>query len=298
MAILITGGTGFIGKRLLPELRKVESTIYILSRSPKKAKRHLQEDYNYISNLDEISDSTKITGIINLAGAPIAKRWSQSYKKELLQSRLRVTQSCVDLIKRLDSKPKWFISGSAIGFYGSQHGLELSEESRPHPEFTHDLCLAWEKCALQAEDDARVCLARTGVVLGPKGGALKQMLPFFKLGLGGRIGSGTQWLSWIHIDDTVQIFIELIHNPLLSGPINVTSPFPVRNVEFTKALGKTLKRPTMFPLPNVAVGLLYGEMGLTLLANGQKVIPKKLLTHDFSFKYPKLDAALNNILAK
>jgi uncharacterized protein (TIGR01777 family) len=297
MAILITGGSGFIGQKLSPQLKDVDEDIYILSRTPNKAKKILKGQYHFISSLDEIQNNSSITGIINLAGAPISRRWSKSYKKELLESRISTTNACVELIKRLESKPKWFISGSAIGFYGSHQNESLTEASKQHKEFTNDLCTDWENCALKAKDyGTRVCISRTGVVLGKKGGALAKMLPFFKMGLGGRIASGSQWFSWIHIDDVVAIFVELINNESLKGPINVTAPNPVTNIEFTQCLGKVLKRPTWFPLPKFIVGLLYGEMGLTLLVNGQKVVPEKLLKNNFSFKHKTLDSALKQII--
>lgn len=297
MAIIVTGGSGFIGQALAPRLKQVDDDIYILTRTPKKSKKLLEGQYHFISSLDEIKNNAPIVGIINLAGASISKRWSKSYKKELINSRISVTQSCVELIKRLESKPKWFISGSAIGYYGSHQDTALTEESKPHKEFTHDMCLAWEESALKAKQyGTRVCLSRTGVVLGKQGGALAKMLPFFRMGLGGRIASGRQWFSWIHIEDVVAIFLELIKNETHNGPINVTSPNPVTNLEFTKTLGINLKRPTYLPLTKFLVGLLYGEMGLTLLANGQNVIPEHLLKHSFSFRYPTLDLALKDLI--
>lgn len=298
MRILITGATGFIGTTLIKHLKKSGAEIIVLTRNVKKAKKKLSE-CDCINSLEKLENNQALTGIINLAGAQIDKRWSKRYKKVLLNSRLKTTQACVDLIKRLDTKPAWFISGSAIGYYGSQDDKPLNESSQPHQEFTHDLCKQWEDAANKAtQDNVRVCLLRTGVVLGPKGGALKKMLTPFKWCLGGKVGSGKQWFSWIHMDDMVRLILFLMENETCKGAFNATSPNPVTNKVFTKTLGKVIRRPTIFPMPGFVVSLLFGEMGRTLLLKGQRVLPKKLQDSGFKFRYPELKDALTQILKK
>lgn len=292
MNFLITGGSGFIGKHLIQHLAENGHKIKVLTRDKNKVAANL----NAISNLNEIKSSDKIDIIINLAGAPISKRWTKSYKKELLDSRINITKTIVSLIERLKDKPQVLISASAIGYYGSQDDKILDENSKPQDEFTHQLCKKWENEALKAEQyGIRVCIARLGVVLGKNGGAYAQMLPAFKLGLGGRIGDGNQYFSWVHIKDVISAFSFLIENHNEKGVYNLTAPNPITNNDFTKALGNALNRPTIFPMPALIVKLLFGEMGETLLLNGQRVVSKKLSDSGFKFQYPKIDNALQDI---
>ena len=192
--------------------------------------------------------------------------------------------------------PKIFISASAIGYYGSHSDEILTETSKPNKEFTHELCKKWEQEALNAEDlKIRTCITRLGVVLGKGEGTLKKMEPPFKLGLGGKIGSGEQYFSWVHINDVISAFEHLINNKKLSGIFNLSSPNAITNSNFTKALGTALNRLTIFPMPSFAVKTMFGEMGETLLLNGQRVFPKKLLDSGFKFNFEKIDEALKNI---
>lgn len=297
MYVLITGATGFIGKALVPSLLEKGYKPLILTRRPKVAKQLFGQGCQVIVDLNQIKPQVKIVGVINLAGAPIDKRWSKRYKKKLMESRIGTTQALIDCMQRLEEKPEWMISGSAIGFYGASGDQALTEASSAHPGFTHTLCQDWESVALQAQKlGTRVCLLRTGVVLGAHGGALKRMLTPFKLGLGGRIGSGLQWFSWIALEDMVRIILFLIETPKIQGAVNATAPYPVCNKEFTKALGSVLKRPTLFPMPGWVVKLLFGEMGIQLLLKGQKVMPQVLLSHGFEFKYPKVKEALSQAI--
>ena len=293
MHILITGGTGFVGSSLTNFLLGKGYRITILTHK----KNITIGGVKAISNINEIKSNEKIDGIINLAGAAISKNWSDNYKQELITSRVNTTKEVILLIKRLEKKPDILISASAIGYYGSQDDNIIDEKSQSHNEFTSQLCHKWESEALKAEDiGVRVCITRLGVVLGPNGGALKQMLPTFKMGIGGKIGSGKQYFSWVHIDDVILAFSFLIENKKQSGIYNLTAPNPITNAHFTKALGKQLKRPTIFSVPSFVIKILFGEMGETLLLKGQRVLPKQLQQAGFIFKYPKIDEALENII--
>jgi uncharacterized protein len=293
MNVLITGGTGFVGSHLVLYLLGKGCNITIITRDKSKVASGIKA----IEDINEIKPSEQIDVIVNLAGAPISKRWSEKYKQELIASRINSTKDIISLIKKLKQKPDVLISASAIGYYGLQDDTPLNEEAHPRNEFTHQLCKKWENEALKAEKlGVRVCITRLGVVLGKNGGALKQMLPPFKMGLGGKIGSGKQYFSWAHIDDVISALSFLVENKNQSGIYNLTAPNPVTNAEFTKALGRQLKRPTLFPMPAFIVKLLFGEMGETLLLKGQRVVPNKLKKTGFKFKYPKINEALGSIV--
>ena len=294
MSYLITGGTGFVGKKLIANLVQNQQKIIVLTRSKNKAKKLFGSKVRAVENLAEISNSEKIDHIINLAGEPIAdKRWNEKQKQILINSRIQNTQNIIDLISRLEQKPKTLINASAIGFYGSRGDEDLDENSCPGKEFTADLCQKWEECANQASGfGVRVCLARFGIVLGQNGGALAKMLPAFKLGLGGKIGNGEQFMSWIDIDDLVAAINFLVANQNLNGVFNFTAPQPATNQEFATTLAKILNRPAFFNMPALVVKILFGKMGEALLLNGQKVLPKRLLESGFKFGCKNLEVAL------
>lgn len=303
--ILVTGGTGFVGSKLTLSLIKKDPDIgkvYIATRSKSKAEEAFNEVASKIipvENLSKIAKNTQIDIIINLAGAPIAdKRWSNQRKTELRQSRINTTEEVTKLIEKLENKPKALISASAVGFYGSQDSDEqLDEDSKPQKEFTHFLCNDWENEALKAKKHGvRVCITRFGIILGKNGGALKKMLTPFKLGLGGKIASGEQAMSWIHIKDVVRGVTFLINNESLNGSFNFCSPNSVTNKQFTKALARAVSRPAFFDMPLAIVKILFGEMGEVLLAKGQNVYPRKLLESGFNFRYRRIDSALRNIV--
>ncbi len=295
MKVLITGGTGFIGSALCSRLLKDEHHIVILSRHPDAIKAPLTG----ISDLAQLKSDTIFDVVINLAGEPIAnKRWSDQQKQRISNSRLDETQKLIAHFKAIEHKPKLLISGSAIGYYGMGKTNEpVDETGSGDDSFSSQLCQQWEAVALQAQDlGIRTCLLRTGIVLGKGGGALSKMLPPFKMGLGGKIGGGKQWMPWIHLDDLVGIILYCIDHDELKGAINGTSPNPVTNQVFTKTLGKALKRPTILPMPAVAVKLLMGQMGEELLLAGKKVLPKKALSAGYKFQYETLEKALLNIV--
>ncbi len=293
MKVLITGGTGFIGSILCQRLLQEQHSITILSRTPEKIRAPLQA----IRHLDQLNGSG-FDVVINLAGESIAdKRWSKKQKHQIQSSRLCITQQLISYFKTCQQQPELFISGSAVGYYGVAASEKKIEESDyGDVSFSSQLCQKWEAVALQAQAmDIRTCLLRTGIVLG-EGGVLTKMLPPFKLGLGGRIGPGSQWMPWIHIQDLISIILYCINHSDLQGPVNATAPNPVSNRVFTKALARVLKRPALLPLPAFMIQLLMGEMGKELLLSGKKIVPAKMLMHGFKFEYEALDKALLDIL--
>jgi uncharacterized protein (TIGR01777 family) len=294
MNYLITGGTGFIGSELVKKLVQKGDAVTVLTRK----KNQKNPSVRFINNFSEIDQNEKIDCIINLAGEPIAaKKWSRKQKEILLSSRLDVTKKIIELIAKLNHKPSVLISASAIGFYGSNADEILDEKSPQKVEFTNHLCNAWEAQALQAQGlGVRTCIIRLGVVLEKNGGALAKMLPAFKFGLGGKIASGKQFMSWVHREDVLSAIDFLINNGKLSGVFNVTAPNPVTNAEFTQTLAKTLRRPAFFDMPHFVVKMLFGEMGEVLLASGQRVVPKNLLDAGFNFRFEKLEKALRDFL--
>ncbi|CAC9580629.1 Cell division inhibitor Slr1223 (YfcH in EC), contains epimerase/dehydratase and DUF1731 domains [uncultured Gammaproteobacteria bacterium] len=295
MNILITGGTGFIGSALCAHLLKENNKIVILSRYPEKIKHPIKA----IADLSDLQDSDIFDVVINLAGEPIAnKRWSDKQKNQIFSSRINITEKLISYFEKLDNKPKLLISGSAIGYYGVGKTDNIIEEKEGGDNsFSSELCQKWEAVALKAKKlGIRTCLLRTGIVLGKNGGALSKMLFPFKMCLGGIIGHGKQWMSWIHIDDLTGIILYCINHDNLKGAINGTSPNPVTNKEFTKTLGMTLKRPTIFPMPAIVVKLLMGKMGEELLLTGKKITPKKVLDAGYKFTYKTLEEALTNIV--
>lgn len=296
---LITGATGFIGTKLVENLLANQNQITILSRNKNRAEKIFGKKVKIISEISEVSENENIDFIINLAGEPIAqKRWSKNQKEILIKSRVETTQKIIHLIAKLKTKPQLLISASAIGFYGKNGEEELVENSPAKNEFTNQLCKEWEKAALEAEKfGTRICIIRLGIVLGKNGGALAKMLPAFKFGLGGKIASGQQFMSWVHIEDVIGAINFLTKNQNLSGVFNLTAPQPQRNCDFTKILAKKLKRPAFLNMPSLAIKILFGEMGETLLSNGQKVLPKNLIQNGFEFKYQNLNQALEEVLS-
>ena len=295
MNILITGGSGLIGQALIQHLNA--ERIIVLTRSPEKTTKLLPENIELITTIDDV-DFNDLDVVVNLAGEAIVdKRWSSAQKAIICQSRWQITRSLVEKIQAATKPPHSFISGSAIGFYGRQGAVEIDESYQDtYDEFSHHICQKWEQIALQAESEqTRVCLIRTGIVLANNGGALEKMLLPFKLGLGGPIASGEQFMSWIHIDDMVAVLLAAIYQTSLSGPINATAPMPVCNQQFSETLSAVLGRPCIFRIPGFILRILMGESA-DLILYGQNVIPKKLLSNDFKFEYPTLEIALKQLL--
>ncbi|AIR00529.1 epimerase [Pluralibacter gergoviae] len=296
MKILITGGTGLIGRYLVSRLLTLGHAVVVVTRSPDSARQRLDKRVELWPGLEQRSHLNDIDAVINLAGEPIAdKRWTDAQKARLCDSRWQITQRLVALIKASDTPPAVLLSGSAAGYYGDLGEVVVTEEEPPHNEFTHKLCARWEQIACEAQSDAtRVCLLRTGVVLAPDGGILAKMTPPFRLGLGGPIGSGRQYLAWIHIDDMANAILWLLDNDL-RGPFNMVSPYPVRNAQFAHALGRALHRPAIIRAPAAAVRLLMGESSVLVLG-GQRALPKRLEAAGFAFRWYDLDDALADVL--
>lgn len=296
MNILITGGTGFIGQALVRSLLMDGHYLTLLSRTPSAIKKIDNHELRKLSSLAQLSSEQHFHVIINLAGAPIFdKHWSAARKQVIRDSRIKLTEQLIAYIERATIKPELLISGSAIGYYGDQGSSVLNEASPVHPDFSQRLCADWENAALQAEQlGVRVCLIRTGLVLAHDGGLLQRMLRPFKLGLGGTLGNGQQWMSWIHRDDWISIAKLMISNPTMQGAYNATAPQPVTNSEFTKILAQHLKRPALLPVPASLLKLLLGERSDLVLAS-QRVLPERLLAEDFTFQYPELLSALTEI---
>ena len=299
MNILLTGGTGFIGQHLSPALVARGHRLTVLSRTPQRRRPLLPDAVRLVSSLDDILDDDLPRVIINLAGENIAeRRWSAARKRALLDSRVQTTHVLSDWLGRRGVRPEALISGSAVGFYGDAGDAELSEDSPAmRRDFSYLLCDAWEQAAreLASRHQARLCLLRTGVVLGAHDGMLARLLPAYRLGLGAQLGNGQQWLSWIHIDDMVALILRCLENPAASGVYNAVAPQPVQQARFHRALAAHCRRPGVLRIPSLPLKLALGEMS-TLLLGGQKVLPERLLAQGFSFRFADLDAALRDLL--
>lgn len=290
--LLLTGATGLIGSHLVKKLQ-AGYEISIISRDPKRAQRLLGKNIKAIL-LSELESVDDYDAIINLAGEPIAdKRWSEQQKAKICDSRWDITNRLVDLINCSAEKPEVFISGSAIGIYGRQGDKVVNEDFEDfHEEFSREVCDKWEQIATKA--NTRVCILRTGIVLSDEGGALAKMLMPFRLGLGGPIADGKQYMSWIHIEDMIKGICFLLDHEACVGPFNLTAPNPNTNAYFSIKLAKRLGRPCIFRVPAFVMRSLMGESS-DLVLYGQKVIPERLINAGFSFSYPTLVEALDGL---
>ncbi len=299
MNILITGGTGLIGKKLISAFKQQDANITVLTRDSKKAALVLGTDVSFIEKLSIININNQDV-IINLAGEPIAnKRWSKSQKNKICKSRWDITRQLTEFINSAKNPPSLFISGSAIGIYGRQFNRSIDESfTQYHHEFSHTVCEKWERLALNATSiTTRVVILRTGIVLDSKEGALAKMLLPFKLGMGGKVSHGEQIMSWVHIEDMISSILYIKNTPAIKGVVNITAKTPVTNAVFSEVLAKTLKRPSLFTTPAILLKIIFGEMA-DLLLFGQHVLPNKLTQNGFTFEYPTIDKALNNLLNK
>jgi len=296
--VLITGGTGLIGSSLCRKLIDQNYQVTVLSRNLKTVSQKCGQQVQGITSLSEINANVVIDVVINLAGEPIAdKRWSKNRKVELETSRINLTHELVKWMSERKLKPESLISGSAVGWYGDGSSEILTEQSKYKDEYTHQLCDAWEKQALQAEQAGiRVCIVRTGLVLAKNGGFIQKMLLPFKLGLGGKLGQGEQYMPWIHLTDMTNLLVFLLEDRGAHGVFNACSPQPVTNKKFTAALAKQLHRVAFIPVPAWLLKILLGEMS-RLLLTGQNATPEKAQAIGFRFVYTDVTLALANILS-
>jgi uncharacterized protein (TIGR01777 family) len=296
MHILLTGGTGLIGRQLCRHWLGQGHRLTVWSRQPEKVAKICGAQARGVARLEDLGQEP-VDAIVNLAGAPIADRpWTHKRKALLWGSRITLTETLLAWLENREQKPRVLISGSAVGWYGDGGERELTENSGPVSEdFASQLCIAWEETALRAEAlGIRVILIRTGLVLSAEGGFLSRLLLPFKLGLGGAIGNGRQWMPWIHINDQIALIDFLLHRNEASGPYNACAPKPVRNREFAQALGSVLHRPVFMPMPAFALKVALGELSLLLLG-GQRATPVRLLQAGFTFKFTDLRAALDDL---
>jgi uncharacterized protein (TIGR01777 family) len=300
MKALVTGATGFVGPRLL---RLLDSPV-VVSRSPEQARRAIGNLAGPIFRWDPMREPLPaealegVDVVYHLAGESVAEgRWTAAQKARIRDSRVIGTRNLVQGIKQVEQKPRVLVSASAVGYYGNRGDEELTETAAPADDFLADVCVAWEREALAAEQlGLRTVTARTGIVLGAGGGALAKMLTPFKLGAGGPLGNGKQWMPWVHVADLARLYVHAADTASISGPMNAVAPNPVRNSEFTKALGRQLHRPAFMPAPYLGLRLLFGEFAQVLFAS-QRVIPKVAVDTGFVFQYPDIAAALREILA-
>jgi hypothetical protein len=300
MRALVTGGTGFVGPRLLRMLDRPT----IVSRNPDRARQSIGHLAGRIVRWDPLEGPPPqeafegIDAVFHLAGESVAEgRWTAAQKARIRDSRVVGTRHLVQGIVQAHTKPAVLVSASAVGYYGDRGDEELTETASPADDFLAHVCIDWEKEAMAAEGvGVRVVTARTGIVLGSGGGALAKMLTPFQLGAGGPLGSGRQWMPWVHVADIARLYVHAADTQSIHGPMNAVSPHPVRNSEFTKALGRQLHRPAFMPAPYIGLRILFGEFAKVLFAS-QRVIPKVALDTGFIFQYPDIAVALKEILA-
>ncbi len=300
MKVVITGGTGLIGTALAKSLAADHHQVIILSRDPRRRSISIPGvelvGWDGKTAGEWVAQADGAEAIVNLAGAPIDERWTESYKKVIIDSRRNAGQAVVAAIQAMQQKPEVLIQSSAVGYYGIHDDTLITEESPAGTDFLAEVCKIWEDSSAAVEQlGVRRCVIRSGVVLSTRGGALARLLPVFKLFAGGPLGSGKQYMSWIHIGDEIDTIRFLIQNKTAQGAFNLTAPNPVTNKEFSKALGKALGRPSFMRVPGFAPKLMFGEMAMMVL-EGQRVIPQRLQQMHYQFRFTDPQNALRNLL--
>jgi len=300
MRVTVTGATGRIGTRLVGALRKRGDDVTVLSRNPDKARTALHVEAHAWQPDSEPAPTAALAGrdgVVHLAGEDVAQRWSDDAKRRLRSSRELGTRNLVTGLRAADPRPGVLVSSSAVGFYGPRGDEPVTEDAAPGDDFLAQLCVAWEREASAADElGLRVVRVRTGIVLDKDGGALAKMLPFFRLGVGGPVAGGRQYMAWIHVDDLVGIYLAALDGEHWSGAVNATAPTPATNKEFSVALGRALHRPALAPVPSFAIRALYGEMA-QIVITGHRAVPERTQALGFSFAHSELDEALRSALA-
>jgi uncharacterized protein (TIGR01777 family) len=297
MKCVVSGGTGFIGRRIVEKLLQSEHYVGVWSRKPGLERRTGVASFSWdpLNGEPPAESVNTMDAVIHLAGEPVAQRWNEDVKRRIRDSRVLGTRRLVDVIGSVRHKPKVLVCASAIGYYGDRGDELLTETSSPGSGFLADACRAWESEADRAgQFGLRVIKLRIGFVLGNDGGALAKMVPAFRTFMGGRLGSGKQWMPWIHAGDVAAMFVYAVENEI-SGVWNATAPHPVTNIEFTKEMAKALHRPAVFPVPPFALKLAFGELAQHML-DSARVLPEAALKGTFQFRYPQLGPALQDLL--
>ncbi len=305
MRVVITGATGLIGRGVIDALRRRGDAVVALSRNATSAAKRLGphvEIHEWAAPTSSPAPAQALSGadaVIHLLGEPVAQRWTSETQAAIRDSRVLGTRNLVNGLRAVpaEDRPTVLVSQSATGYYGPRDATPLDESAPPGHDFLAGVVVGWETEAEEAEDLGRVVLTRTGVVLAPVGGALDKMLPFFRLGLGGPVAGGRQYVPWIHVDDVVGALLRALDDSALSGAVNVSAPAPATNQELSYALGRALHRPAFWPVPAAALKLLYGSMS-TIVVTGQRVIPKQLESVGYAFRYPQLDDALKAVVSQ
>jgi hypothetical protein len=289
--LTITGASGLIGRPLVEALRARGDDVTILSRDPQRG-----VTWDPLSEPAPVEALTGRDAVIHLAGENVAQRWTDSAKRSIRESRVLGTQALLDGLRAADPRPGVLVSASAVGYYGDRGDDVLDESADPGDDWLAGVCVEWEAAAREAEAlGMRVCSLRTGVVLSPHGGALAKMLPPFRVGLGGPVAGGDQYMPWIHLDDVVGMYLAAVDTAGWTGPVNATGPAPVTNRDFSKALGRALHRPAIAPVPGLAVKLLFGKMS-EIVTGGQRAVPRRAAELGYDFRHPELGPALADVL--
>ncbi len=299
MRVTVTGATGLIGRRLVERLKARGDEVTVLSRRPSRAAAELGVDgaeWDPMAGPAPTDALSGRDGVVHLAGEPVAQRWNDEVKARIRESRELGTRNLVAGIQDADPRPKVLVCASGIDWYGPRGDEEVTEDEPAAPDFLAQVCAVWEAEACRAQElDVRVVRLRTGVVLSQEGGALAKMLPFFKLGIGGPVAGGKQWMPWIHLDDITGMYLAALDGDDWTGPVNAVSPEPATNRDFSRALGRALHRPAFAPVPAFAIKVLYGDMA-EIVTEGRRAVPKRAQELGYAYEHPELDEALRSAL--